>query len=59
MSASDPGIRGAPPILVTGQADVVLIGRHALRDLHFPVRAEKDLRRGYGYVPPAYHRAFV
>ncbi|GAA4670258.1 NADH:flavin oxidoreductase/NADH oxidase [Gordonia humi] len=49
----------AEQILATGQADVVLLGREMLRDPHFPVRAEKELRREYGYVPAAYHRAFA
>lgn len=48
----------AEQILVTGQADVVLIGREAMRDPHFPLRAAQALRVEKAPVPAPYHRAF-
>lgn len=46
-------------IVATGQADVVLIGREALRDPHFPIRAAEALRVDTAYVPGPYRRAFT
>lgn len=48
----------AEQILVTGQADVVLIGRAALRDPNFPIRAANELGDPLP-VPPQYARAWA
>lgn len=44
----------AEHILFTGQADVVLIGREALRDPHFPLRAAQHFGQSLDYVPQQY-----
>lgn len=49
----------AEQIVALGQADVVMIGREALRDPNFPVRAARDLRVETPYIPPQYARAYV
>ncbi|MDO5728798.1 MAG: NADH:flavin oxidoreductase/NADH oxidase [Actinomycetaceae bacterium] len=48
----------AEQIVLTGLADVVLVGREILRDPHFGLRAARDLRATINYVPPQYARAF-
>jgi 2,4-dienoyl-CoA reductase-like NADH-dependent reductase (Old Yellow Enzyme family) len=47
----------AEQIVALGQADVVLIGRGALRDPNFPVRAAAALRQDASFVPDQYARA--
>ncbi|NDK30636.1 NADH:flavin oxidoreductase/NADH oxidase [Nesterenkonia haasae] len=44
----------AEHIVFTGQADVVLIGREALRDPHFPLRAAQYFDHPLDYVPTQY-----
>ena len=48
----------AEQIVATGQADVALIGREALRDPNFALRAARELRVDIDYVPRPYHRAY-
>lgn len=48
----------AEQIVATGQADVVLIGREALRDPHFPLRAAHELGATMPPVPGQYERAW-
>src|SRR5690625_124842 len=48
----------AEHILVTGQADVVLIGREALRNANFPIHAAQVLRHKTPSTPIQYHRAY-
>lgn len=48
----------AEQILLTGQADVVLIGREMLRDPNFPIRAARELGFDAALVPLPYHRAY-
>ena len=48
----------AEQILLTGQADVVLIGRESLRDPHFPLRAAGNARGITAPVPGPYLRAY-
>ncbi|WP_438830148.1 NADH:flavin oxidoreductase/NADH oxidase [Nesterenkonia natronophila] len=48
----------AEHILFTGQADVVLIGREALRDPHFPLRAAHHFDHSLDYVPTQYRAGF-
>ncbi|HWS32926.1 MAG TPA: NADH:flavin oxidoreductase/NADH oxidase [Actinoplanes sp.] len=48
----------AEQILLTEQADVVLVGRETLRDPHFPLRAAKALGVGTPPVPGPYLRGF-
>jgi len=48
----------AEHILVTGQADVVLIGREALRNANFPIHAAQVLRHKNPSTPIQYHRAY-
>ncbi|WP_424991661.1 NADH:flavin oxidoreductase/NADH oxidase [Nesterenkonia sphaerica] len=48
----------AEHILFTGQADVVLIGREALRDPHFGLRAAQHFGHSLPYVPTQYSRGF-
>lgn len=45
-------------IVALGQADVVLIGRQALRDAKFPIRVAAALRYDLPYRPIQYERAF-
>jgi 2,4-dienoyl-CoA reductase-like NADH-dependent reductase (Old Yellow Enzyme family) len=49
----------AESILVTGQADVVFLGRALLADPHLPLRWAHELRApsAEALVPPQYHRA--
>ena len=47
----------AEQIVVTGQADVVLLGRETMRDPNFPIRAAQILRHPEPPIPPAYARA--
>jgi 2,4-dienoyl-CoA reductase-like NADH-dependent reductase (Old Yellow Enzyme family) len=47
----------AEQILVTGQADVVMVGRAFLRDPNFALRAAASLRVDLPYAPQQYHRA--
>ncbi|PZE77266.1 NADH:flavin oxidoreductase/NADH oxidase [Curtobacterium sp. MCBD17_019] len=47
----------AEQVLVTGQADVVMIGRALLRDPNFALRAAAALRVELPYAPRQYHRA--
>ena len=49
----------AEQIVALGQADVVLIGREALRDPNFPVRAAHAVRFATPYTPPQYARAYL
>lgn len=53
----DPG--QAEQILLTGQADVVLLGREVLRDPNFPLRAARELRYKNAPVPLPYLRAYA
>lgn len=48
----------AEQIVATGQADVAMIGREALRDPNFALRAARELRVDIDYVPRPYHRAY-
>jgi len=48
----------AEHILVTGQADVVLIGRESLRNPNFPIHAAQVLRHKEPPTPIQYHRAY-
>lgn len=48
----------AEHILFTGQADVVLIGREALRDPHFPLRAAQYFGQPLDYVPTQYGASY-
>jgi len=48
----------AEQIVALGQADVVLIGRGALRDPNFPIRAAQALRVDLPYKPAPYERAY-
>lgn len=48
----------AEQILLTGQADVVLIGREVMRDPNFPIRAARELRYDAAPIPLPYHRAY-
>jgi len=48
----------AEHILVTGQADVVLIGRESLRNPNFPSHAAQVLRHKAPPTPIQYHRAY-
>lgn len=48
----------AEHVVATGQADVVLVGREALRDPHFPLRAARMLDHQVPYVPGQYERAY-
>ena len=48
----------AEQIVALGQADAVLVGREALREPNFPVRAARDLRVETPYIPPQYARAY-
>jgi 2,4-dienoyl-CoA reductase-like NADH-dependent reductase (Old Yellow Enzyme family) len=47
----------AEEIVASGHADAVLIGREALRDPHFPLRAAAELGADIDYVPGQYERA--
>ncbi|AWB85843.1 NADH:flavin oxidoreductase/NADH oxidase [Mycetocola zhujimingii] len=47
----------AEEIVASGSADAVLIGREALRDPHFPLRAAAELGARIDYVPGQYERA--
>jgi 2,4-dienoyl-CoA reductase-like NADH-dependent reductase (Old Yellow Enzyme family) len=47
----------AEHVLLTGQADVVLVGREVLRDPHFALRAARAVRAD-APVPAAYRRAY-
>jgi 2,4-dienoyl-CoA reductase-like NADH-dependent reductase (Old Yellow Enzyme family) len=42
--------------IVSGQADLVLIGRQFLRDPYFPLRAAGELKKDIPWPDP-YHRA--
>ncbi|WP_420362839.1 NADH:flavin oxidoreductase/NADH oxidase [Curtobacterium aetherium] len=48
----------AEQIVALGQADVVLVGRGALRDPNFPIRAAQALRVDLPYRPAPYERAY-
>lgn len=48
----------AEHIVATEQADVVLIGREALRDPHFPLRAAQHFGHRLDYVPGQYERVY-
>ena len=48
----------AEHILVTGQADVVLVGRESLRNANFPIHAAQVLRHKTPPTPIQYHRAY-
>ncbi|WP_150462850.1 NADH:flavin oxidoreductase/NADH oxidase [Nesterenkonia ebinurensis] len=48
----------AEHIVFTGQADVVLIGREALRDPHFALHAAQHLGYKPDYLPGQYERAY-
>ncbi|KQO63434.1 NADH:flavin oxidoreductase/NADH oxidase [Curtobacterium sp. Leaf261] len=48
----------AEQIVALGQADVVLVGREALRDPNFPIRAAAALRYDMPYRPSQYERAY-
>lgn len=47
----------AEEIVASGSADAVLIGREALRDPHFPLRAAVELGADIDYLPGQYERA--
>ncbi|GGF01351.1 NADH:flavin oxidoreductase/NADH oxidase [Mycetocola zhadangensis] len=47
----------AEEIVASGQADAVLIGREALRDPHFALRAAAELGAEIDYLPGQYERA--
>ena len=47
----------AEHVLVTGQADVVLMGREMLRNPRLPIQAQQALRYDAGLVPAPYRRA--
>lgn len=49
--------RQAEQIVLTGLADVVLVGREMLRDPHFGLRAAGELNAQIDYAPPQYARA--
>ncbi|MFF2844124.1 NADH:flavin oxidoreductase/NADH oxidase [Paenarthrobacter sp. NPDC057981] len=49
----------AEQVLVTGQADVVLIGREMMRNPLFPVHAARAVRYSDAPIPRPYHRAFI
>lgn len=48
----------AEQIVATGLADVAMIGREALRDPNFALRAADELRVDIDYRPRPYHRAY-
>ncbi|MDN5743338.1 MAG: tRNA-dihydrouridine synthase, partial [Yaniella sp.] len=48
----------AEHILVTEQADVVLVGRESLRNTDFPIYSAQILRHNNPPVPAQYHRAY-
>ena len=48
----------AEQIVATGQADVVLLGREALRNPRFPLQAAEEQRIALPYLPPQYRRAY-
>ena len=48
----------AEHILVTEQADVVLVGRESLRNADFPIHAAQVLRHQQPPTPVQYHRAY-
>lgn len=48
----------AEHILVTEQADVVLVGRESLRNTDFPIYSAQILRHENPPVPAQYHRAY-
>lgn len=48
----------AEQILVTEQADVVLVGRESLRNADFPIHAAQVLRHKNPPTPIQYHRAY-
>lgn len=48
----------AEQLLVTEQADVVLIGRESLRNPNFPIHAAQTLRHTSPPTPTPYHRAY-
>lgn len=48
----------AEHILVTEQADVVLVGRESLRNADFPIHAAQVLRHKQPPTPVQYHRAY-
>lgn len=48
----------AEHILVTEQADVVLVGRESLRNPNFPIHAAQVLRHQQPPTPDQYHRAY-
>lgn len=50
--------RQAEQIVLTGLADVVLVGREMLRDPHFGLRAAGELQAQIDYAPPQYARAW-
>ncbi|PZU39252.1 MAG: oxidoreductase [Microbacterium sp.] len=49
----------AEQVLITGQADVVLVGREMMRDPHFALRAARQLGVELDYGPGPYARAFA
>jgi len=48
----------AEHILITQQADVVLVGRESLRNANFPIHAAQVLRHKNPPIPAQYHRAY-
>lgn len=48
----------AEHILMTGQADVVLVGRESLRNANFPIHVAQTLRHKNPPTPVQYHRAY-
>lgn len=48
----------AEQIVLTGLADVVLVGREFLRDPHFGLRAAQELGAHIPYLPAPYQRAY-
>lgn len=49
----------AEQIIALGETDAVYIGREALRDPNFAVRAARTLGYDSPYIPPQYHRAYL
>ena len=47
----------ANDIIVTGQADAIMMGREMMRDPHFALRAAHELGVTLDYFPRQYHRA--
>lgn len=51
------GAAQANQVIVSGQADAVMMGREMMRDPHFALRAAHELGVALDYFPRQYHRA--